>query len=398
MGGGVLGDLGVGGLAGVDFGDYSFGIDEEGARGTDQAVDAVGAEDAAVEVHGDGEVDAEVVGEGLGGAAGLLDVDADDEQPGVGVLILRADQSGDFAPAGAAPGSPEVDDERSAAQVGEAEASAVERFELEVGGERANSRSGLEALGLQLGRERHDAGGGRLSTAAQEDQPESEGDQDDDGETGEQGARAVVLARAVGVLGGKLAHCPLSAPRAGQALPKYAATSGQGRAMAAQSIPADDFMAAIRAAGVQDVVLVPDTHQRTLLDELMAAEDIRTVHCSTEDEAIAVSAGLIIGGRRPLMQIQHAGLYACVNNLRGVGLDGRFPIVMLIGLLGRDPELAPREDGSSMVRLAEPLLETLGVPSRLLDGVEDLHHVSEAFEEAEAREGPVALLVGATTS
>lgn len=168
--------------------------------------------------------------------------------------------------------------------------------------------------------------------------------------------------------------------------------------MAAQSIPADDFMAAIRAAGVQDVVLVPDTHQRTLLDELMAAEDIRTVHCSTEDEAIAVSAGLIIGGRRPLMQIQHAGLYACVNNLRGVGLDGRFPIVMLIGLLGRDPELAPREDGSSMVRLAEPLLETLGVPSHLLDGVEDLHHVSEAFEEAEAREGPVALLVGATTS
>ena len=168
--------------------------------------------------------------------------------------------------------------------------------------------------------------------------------------------------------------------------------------MAAQSIPADDFMAAIRAAGVQDIVLVPDTHQRTLLDALMADEEIRTVHCSTEDEAIAVSAGLIIGGRRPLMQIQHAGLYACVNNLRGVGLDGRFPIVMLIGLLGRDPELAPQEDGSSMVRLAEPLLETLGVPSHLLDGVEDLHHVLEAFEEAEAREGPVALLVGATTS
>ena len=168
--------------------------------------------------------------------------------------------------------------------------------------------------------------------------------------------------------------------------------------MTAQSIPADLFLSAIREAGVQDVVLVPDTHQRTVLDLLMADDEIRTVHCSTEDEAVAVSAGLIIGGRRPMMQIQHAGLYACVNNLRGVALDGRLPIVLLIGLLGRDPELEPEEDGSSMVRLCEPLLETLDIPSHLLDGPDDLHYIAEAFDQAAERNGPVALLVGAPTS
>ena len=168
--------------------------------------------------------------------------------------------------------------------------------------------------------------------------------------------------------------------------------------MTAQSIPAELLLQAIRDAGVQDVVLVPDTHQRTVLDLLMADDEIRTIHCSTEDEAVAVSAGLIIGGRRPLMQIQHAGLYASVNNLRGVGLDGQFPIVLLIGLLGRDPELEPRADGSSMVRLCEPLLDTLGIPAHLLDGTDDLHHIGAAFAEAAARGGPVALLVGAPTS
>ena len=168
--------------------------------------------------------------------------------------------------------------------------------------------------------------------------------------------------------------------------------------MTAQSIPADLFLDAIRAAGVEDVVLVPDTHQRTLLDLLMADDDIRTVHCSTEDEALAVSAGLIIGGRRPLMQIQHAGLYASVNNLRGLGYDGRFPIVILIGLLGRDPELTPREDGGSMVRLCEPLLDFFEIPHYLLDGPDDLQHVGPAFSEAAERGGPVALLVGAPTS
>lgn len=167
--------------------------------------------------------------------------------------------------------------------------------------------------------------------------------------------------------------------------------------MTAQQVPAAPFLEAIRDAGVEDVVLVPDTHQRTLLDAMMQDPGIRTVHCSTEDEAIAVTAGLIVGGRRPMMQIQHAGLYACVNNLRGVGLDGGFPIVLLIGLLGRDPELEPREDGSSMVRLSEPLLDTLGIPHYLLDGPDDLPLVGEAFEEAQERGGPVALLVGTTT-
>lgn len=168
--------------------------------------------------------------------------------------------------------------------------------------------------------------------------------------------------------------------------------------MAAESIPADQLFDAIRAAGVQDVVLVPDTHQRTLLELLMDNPEIRTVHCSTEDEAVAVSAGLIIGGRRPMMNIQHAGLYASVNNLRGVAMDGQMPIVIMIGLLGRDPELAPQDDGGSMVRLCEPLLGLLDIPSYLLDGPDDLHYVETAFAQADERRGPVALLIGATTS
>jgi hypothetical protein len=51
-----------------------------------------------------------------------------------------------------------------------------------------------------------------------------------------------------------------------------------------------------------------------------------------------------------------------------------------------------------MVRLAEPVLEALGIPFRLLEGPQDAALVAEAFQEAGAREGPVALLVGAETA
>ncbi len=165
-----------------------------------------------------------------------------------------------------------------------------------------------------------------------------------------------------------------------------------------QPIPADDLLQAFRRAAVDFVVLVPDTHQRSLIERLVAQDDIALVRASTEDEGVAICAGLIVGGRRPLLQIQHSGLYACVNNLRGVALDGAFPIVLLIGLLGRDPNRAPRENFASLVRLAEPLLDTLGIPHYLLDSPADVSLVPQAFDEAARRNGPVALLLGLETT
>ncbi len=164
-----------------------------------------------------------------------------------------------------------------------------------------------------------------------------------------------------------------------------------------QPIPADDLLQAFRRAAVDFVVQVPDTHQRTLIERLEAQDDIALVHACTEDEGVAICAGLIVGGRRPLLQIQHSGLYACVNNLRGVALDGAFLIVLLIGLLGRDPNRAPRENFISLVRLAEPVLDTLGIPHYLLDAPADVSLVPQAFDEAARRNGPVALLLGLET-
>jgi len=143
---------------------------------------------------------------------------------------------------------------------------------------------------------------------------------------------------------------------------------------------------------------VPDTHQRTLIELLQADPDIRFIQTTTEDEAIALAAGLVVGGRRPLVQIQHAGMYASVNNLRGVAIDGGFPLVLLIGLLGRDPRKPPRENFDSMVRYAEPLLDALEVPHVLLDGPADLPRLAEAARLAAARSGPVAVFVGMTTA
>ena len=146
------------------------------------------------------------------------------------------------------------------------------------------------------------------------------------------------------------------------------------------------------------ILSVPDTHQKTVLAALDKEEAIRVLTCATEDEATAVAAGLWIGGEPAGLMIQHAGLYASVNTLRGVALDGRVPVFYLIGLLSREKDKDPRESRHSMVRYCEPLLDTFGVPHARLEGPDDVHLIPEYFRLARARRGPAAVLVGLETS
>lgn len=166
----------------------------------------------------------------------------------------------------------------------------------------------------------------------------------------------------------------------------------------AQPIPAQLLYDALDAAGVTDVVAVPDTHVRTLIALMQERSEIRFIQAATEDEAIAMAAGLIVGGRTPLVQIQHAGLYACVNHLRGIAVDGQFPMLFMVGLLNRDPARVPRGNFDSMVRYAEPLLDVFEIPHYLLDGPEDVALVSQAMRDAQERNGPAVLLIGEQTA
>ena len=146
------------------------------------------------------------------------------------------------------------------------------------------------------------------------------------------------------------------------------------------------------------ILSVPDTHQKTVLAALEKERDIRVLTCATEDEANAVAAGLYIGGEPCVVMIQHAGLYASVNTLRGVAMDGRVPLFYMIGLLSREKDKDPSESRHSMVRYAEPLLDTFSVPHARLEGPEDVHLIPEYYRKSRERKGPAAVLVGLETS
>ena len=177
-----------------------------------------------------------------------------------------------------------------------------------------------------------------------------------------------------------------------------------------ESIPAplvidtfkDVFRAERRGSRRQEplgwIISVPDTHQKTVLAALDKERDVRVLTCSTEDEANGVAAGLWMTGEPVIVMIQHAGLYASVNTLRGIAIDGRVPIFYMIGLLSREPDKDPRASRHSMVRYAEPLLDLFGVPHARLEGPDDVKRIPEYYRLSRERRGPAAVLVGLATS
>ena len=146
------------------------------------------------------------------------------------------------------------------------------------------------------------------------------------------------------------------------------------------------------------ILSVPDTHQKTVLAALDKEDELRVITCATEDEATTIAAGLYMGGEPVALMIQHAGLYASINTLRGVAMDGRIPTFYMIGLLSREKDKDPRESRHSMVRYCEPLLDTFSVPHARLEGPNDVHRIPEYYRLSRQRRGPAAVLVGLETS
>ena len=92
--------------------------------------------------------------------------------------------------------------------------------------------------------------------------------------------------------------------------------------------------------------------------------------------------------------IQYTGFLDSINAIRGVAVEYRQPICMMIGLLGHDPSTTPRNSPRYGVRIIEPILDAMGIPHRLINEDADVAKIRPAIEDAYAASHPGALLIG----
>jgi sulfopyruvate decarboxylase subunit alpha len=90
--------------------------------------------------------------------------------------------------------------------------------------------------------------------------------------------------------------------------------------------------AALREAGVTHVVWIPDSEIGTWEPALLAEPALQLIRVCREGEAIAVAAGLMLGGKKPVVLIQCTGLFEAGDALRNVVHDLKLPLFLVVGV------------------------------------------------------------------
>jgi sulfopyruvate decarboxylase TPP-binding subunit len=93
----------------------------------------------------------------------------------------------------------------------------------------------------------------------------------------------------------------------------------------------DAIVGALTHAGVTHVVWIPDSHLGQW-DSALATSAIPLVRPTREGEAVAIAAGLMLGGATPLVMIQCTGLFEAGDAIRNVVHDLGLPLKLLVGV------------------------------------------------------------------
>jgi len=155
------------------------------------------------------------------------------------------------------------------------------------------------------------------------------------------------------------------------------------------------IITAIKQSGVEFILAVPDiVTSKGLLFPIAADKELRLVRVCKEDECVGIASGLTYCDKRALILIQYTGFLDSLNAIRAVAVEYKQPIVMMVGLLGHEPERQPTQSGRYGVRIIEPICDAMGVPHHLVSQDADVATIKPAIDKAYADSSPVAFLIG----
>lgn len=162
-----------------------------------------------------------------------------------------------------------------------------------------------------------------------------------------------------------------------------------------QVIAAASIVRGIKDAGVEYIITLPDKWtSESVLAAVERDSDFTHIKVCKEDEGFGISAGLGYCGKRAMLLIQNTGLFDSINALRSVGVEYSLPICAMVGLLDKEPDVAPTGSANYGVRIVEPVLDAMGVDHHLVEYESDAGKVEAAISAAYSRSRPAIILVG----
>ena len=152
---------------------------------------------------------------------------------------------------------------------------------------------------------------------------------------------------------------------------------------------------AIKHSGIGFVVSVPDrVTSETVLRRVASDAALKLVRVCKEDEGVSICAALSFCDKRALLLMQNTGLLDSVNALRGIAVEYKLPVVMMVGLLSHESAAPPVQSKNYGVRIVTPILDAMGIAYEFLHSAGDEQRITPAIERAYTDSTPLALLIG----
>ncbi len=127
-------------------------------------------------------------------------------------------------------------------------------------------------------------------------------------------------------------------------------------------ITATEFLDACHARGVRFVTGTPCSYLKPLINGAIDDPRFRFRDAVNEGDAVALAAGAVLGGARPLVMFQNSGLGNAVNALTSLCQPFRVPVLLVVTHRGEPGGEADEPQHEQMGRITTALLDTLEIP------------------------------------
>lgn len=141
--------------------------------------------------------------------------------------------------------------------------------------------------------------------------------------------------------------------------------------------------------GYDHIVWIPDSTFGAWESAFESSQRLRLLRVCREGEAWPLAAGLLLGGRQPLVIMQSTGFFESGDALRNVIFDLQLPVQAMIGVRNW---LNP-ESPDSARRFALPLVKAWGLNYAMIETFDEKNRLEQHLQNARQSETASVALI-----
>ena len=151
-------------------------------------------------------------------------------------------------------------------------------------------------------------------------------------------------------------------------------------------------VSALRSCGITHVVWIPDSELGLWESALVAEPGLQMIRACREGEALAIAAGLWLGGQNPIVIIQCTGFFEAGDALRNLIHEMKLPLFLVIGVRSWHAHQEGKTTDTCPV-FTEPIILAWRLPYTILDKRHSAADLAAAYRQARAENRAGAVLL-----